>query len=221
SLLCDRPRLKERAEALLDHLFVDFFSSTEGMQHTNQVDGQLADQLWALRAATAAFSHGLGEHWRGQALQLAELLERQYADPELGGYFDHAGRDRLGRLADPVKPLAENANVAIALWQLDVLSANPAAPLIDRARRALAAVVGQSHHSSLAAATLARAADRLLRPPVKVTTGSPTLARAALRANPYTIIEHSTSSEAVVCIGTTCLQPTADSEQLREQITKI
>ena len=73
----------------------------------------------------------------------------------------------------------------------------------------------------LLAAGWARAYDRYLGEPVKVTTGNRELARAALAIKPYAVIEPSTDQRAVVCLGTLCLAPVGDPEALRQALTEL
>ena len=72
----------------------------------------------------------------------------------------------------------------------------------------------------LMAAGWARAYDRYLGDPIKVTTGSANLARAALLLKPYAVIEPSSDERAIVCLGTLCLAPVSDLEGLRKALTE-
>jgi uncharacterized protein len=210
----DRPRLREEAAGLLDRLFADLFAPETGLAHTAGTGGQLGDQVWGLWAAVRAGAAGLEGDWRGRALALARHLEEAYADRELGGYFDRAGGERLGRLEEPVKPLPENSVAAIALMELDALLGDPALDLRDRAGRALEAVAALPARYGTMAAVFARALDRLRRDPVKVTTLDARLARAALAAYPYAVFERAGDDRAVLCVGTTCLPPTGSADEL-------
>jgi uncharacterized protein YyaL (SSP411 family) len=213
-----RPRLREHAAALLGRLFADLSSPEGGLRHTVDGGGQLGDQVWGLWAATRAAAAGLDGPWHERALALAAHLEDVYADRELGGYFDHAGGDRLGRLEEPVKPLPENSIAAIALTELDTLLGNPELGLRDRARRALESVAALPRRYGIMAAVFARALDRVLRSPVKVTTTDPELPRAVLAAYPYAVVERSGDERAVLCLGTTCLAPTRSVTELTEAL---
>jgi uncharacterized protein YyaL (SSP411 family) len=215
-----RPKLRDEAGQLLERLFERRFDPEHGLRHTDEVGGQLGDQVWGLRAAAAALASGLGDIWRTRALQLAELLEHEYGDPALGGYLDRAGGEELGRLREPLKPLPENAVAAIGLLELDALVGDPSMGLRDRARRALVAVAGLARRHGLLAAGLARALDRALREPIRVTTGNLALARAALAAYPYTIIERNDQGSAVICLGTACQAPTDDPEQVARTVAR-
>ena len=171
------------------------------------------EEAMGMLAAVRAYEGGLGRRWLDIAMELAEHLEASYADSGLGGYFDHAGGDRLGRLSDPIKPLVENSIAAIALIEIDTLVGEPEQPYLERARRALASVAGLPRQYGLMAAVFARAADRLRRP-LKVTTGSEELARAAILAHPYAVVEPSDEPRAIVCVGTICLAPVSTTEAL-------
>ena len=212
----------ERAEKLLAALFKRAYRKGEGMTHAEGVGGQLSDQVWSLWAAARAYQHGFGEKWLGIASDLAEHVEAKYGDPELGGYFDHAGGEDLGRLGERIKPLAENSVAAMALIELDTLKGDPEAPYRERARRALESVAALPGQYGLMAAVFARALDRLPHA-IKVTTRKPELARSALAAHPYAVIDPSGDDRAVVCVGTICLAPvttpTAVAEAIREAAT--
>jgi uncharacterized protein YyaL (SSP411 family) len=187
------------------------------MSHTDAAGGQLADQAWSLLAALRAQQAGLGDRWMPIALDLAAHLEERYADRELGGYFDHADADDLGRLADRIKPLVENSIAAMALIELDVLTGDPAMPYLARARRALESVAGLPRQYGLMAAVFARALDRA-RHPIKVTTTNTELARAAVLAHPYVVIEPGGDRRAVVCVGTICLAPVSTPQAVAEAL---
>jgi uncharacterized protein YyaL (SSP411 family) len=63
------------------------------------------------------------------------------------------------------------------------------------------------------AAVFARALDRT-RHAIKVTTGNPELARAAVLAHPYAVIDPTGDQRAVVCVGTICLAPVSTPEEV-------
>jgi uncharacterized protein YyaL (SSP411 family) len=214
---CERPQLLANARQTLESLFAAAYQNGHGLTHTEGAAGQLGDQVWGMLAATRAFESGLGRRWLDVALELAQHIEDRYADSGLGGYFDHAGGDRLGRLSDPIKPLVENSIAAIALIEIDTLVGDPGQPYLERARRALASVAALPRQYGLMAAVFARAADRLRRP-LKVTTGSEERARAALLAYPYAVVEPSDDQRAIVCVGTICLAPVTTTEALSEAV---
>lgn len=213
-----RPRLREAAGALLDSLFAGLYEPTEGLRHTAELGGQLGDQVWGLWASVRAAGAGLGDVWRERALQLAAHLDAAYADAELGGYFDHTGDEQLGKLRERIKPLQENSIAAIALAELDALLGDPELRLRERARRVLESVAALPPRYGIMAALFARALDRALREPVKVTTTDELLSRAVLAAYPYAVVERSGDASAVLCIGTACLAPTQDVEELTSRL---
>ncbi|MHB8614160.1 MAG: thioredoxin domain-containing protein [Candidatus Dormibacteraceae bacterium] len=213
----DRPALRAHAVKALDHLFRNAYREGAGIAHTEDSGGQLADQVWSLLAALRAHQAGLGDHWMPIALDLAAHIEERYGDRELGGYFDHADAEDLGRLADRIKPLVENSIAAMALIELDVLAGDPAMPYLALARRALESVAGLPRQYGLMAAVFARALDRA-RHPIKVTTTNPELARAAVLAHPYAVVEPAGDRRAVVCIGTICLAPVSTPQAVAKAL---
>jgi uncharacterized protein YyaL (SSP411 family) len=197
-------------DKLLDSLFKHAYRKGEGMTHTHGASGQLADQVWSLWAAVRA-------HRIPIALDLAEHIETRYADPELGGYLDHAGVEELGRLGERIKPLAENSVAAMALIDLDTLLGDPSAPYRERARRALESVASLPRSYGLMAAIFARALDRLPHA-IKVTTKNPHLAAAARAAHPYAVIDPTGDERAVVCSGQICLAPVSSLDAVKDAI---
>src|ERR1700687_184138 len=139
SVRSERPVLRERAATMLERLFKDRYRRGEGMSHAEGVGAQLTDQVWSLWAALRAHQGGLGDQWMPAALDLAAHLEQSYGDPRSGGYFDHAASGALGRLAEPIKPLAQNSVAAMALVELDILAGDPGAPHLARAPRGVEA----------------------------------------------------------------------------------
>jgi len=204
---------------LLDSLFEHAYRKGDGMMHAEGVGGQLADQVWSLHAAVRAYQRGFGDRWLDVARELAGHIESRYADPELGGYFDHAAGDDLGRLGDRIKPLTENSIAAIALLELDTLLGDPAAPYRERARRALESVAALPRSYGLMAAVFARALDRLPHA-LKVTTANEALARAARAAHPYVVVDQKGDDRAVVCVGTICLAPVSTPGAVTDAITQ-
>ncbi len=151
------------------------------------------------------------------AVDLANHLDQRYGDSQLGGYFDRAGDDELGRLGERIKPLAENSVAAMALIELDILAGDPTAPYRERARRALESVAALPRQYGLMAAAFARALDRLPHA-VKITTKNPDLSRAALAAHPYAVIDPMGDERAVVCSGTICLAPVSTPDAVKQAI---
>jgi uncharacterized protein YyaL (SSP411 family) len=220
ALRCDRPSLQEHAAKLLDGLFHDAYRAGQGMAHAEGVGGQLGDQVWSLWAAVRAHAAGLGDRWLPAATDIAAHLEERYADRDLGGYFDRAGGEELGRLGDPIKPLVENSVAAIALIELDILTGDPESPYRARARRALESVAALPRQYGLMAAVFARALDRT-KHAIKVTTRNPELARAAALAHPYAVIESAGDQRAIVCAGTICLAPVSTPAAVANALQEV
>src|SRR5260370_885477 len=160
AIRCERPALREHAATMLERLFHDRYRPSAGLTHGEGVAGQLADQVWGLWAAVRAHQSRVTGDWLTIAGDIAEHLESTFADPVLGGYFDHAGTDQLGRLSERIKPLVENAIAAMALVELDQLVGDPEQPYLVRARRVLESVAALPRQYGLMAAVFARALDR-------------------------------------------------------------
>jgi uncharacterized protein YyaL (SSP411 family) len=214
---CERPQLHERAATLLERLFEDRYQPGAGLAHSEDVAGQLPDQVWGLWAAVRAHEAGVPGDWLAITRDIAQHLEDRYADTELGGYFDHAGTDQLGRLSERIKPLVENSIAAIGLVELDEIVGDPEQPYLARARRTLESVASLPRQYGLMAAVFARALDRLGHS-IKVSTGTSELARAALLAHPYAVIDPNHDDRAVVCVGTICLAPVSTPAAVEEAI---
>jgi uncharacterized protein len=215
--LLGRPALRERAVQMLASLFRNSFTPAGGILHAEGAGGQLSDQVWALLAAVRAFQAGLGPGWLETAGRLAAHLEKAYSDRDFGGYLDRAAGEALGRLEDRLKPIGENSVAALALFELGTLVGGEH---LEHGRRALESVAMLPARYGLMAAGWARAYDRYLGEPVKVTTGSADLARAALLLKPYAVIEPSSDARAVVCLGTLCLAPVSDLEGLTRALSE-
>jgi len=216
AIRCERPALHDHAARLLERLFQHRYAAGR-LARAEGVSGQLADQVWGLWAAVRSHQARVPGAWLSTARDVADQLETEYADPERGGYFDHAGTDQLGRLSERIKPLVENSIAAVALSELDQLVGDPEQQYAARARRALESVAALPRQYGLMAAVFARALDRL-RHGVKVSTGNAKLARAALLAHPYAVLEPNNDDRAVVCVGTICLAPVSTEAAIAEAI---
>ena len=180
---------------------------------------QLADHAWLLLAAVRAYGAGFDAGLLRVAGRIADRMEDLFGDPEAGGYRDHAGGEDLGRLGEPVKPLAENSVAAIALLELAAAEGEPASPRREHARRALESVAALPPRYGLMAAVFARALDRLPHE-LTVTTGDRELARRAVATHPYAVLKPDAGSRAVVCAGTICLAPVSTPDALTEAIVQ-
>ncbi len=214
----DRPLLRQHAAACLESVFKERWQNG-GLDRLPGEGGLLGDQVFGLWAAVRAYQAGLGSEWLERAHGLAAHLQEHYADERFGGYLDRVPGAELGRLGEPVKALPENSVAAIALLELDALTGDASGPHRARAQSALESVAGLPRQYGLMAAVFARSLDRFQRPAVKVTTGSPDLARAALQANPYVVIEPG-EDRAIVCVGTLCLAPTQDAAAVAEAVRR-
>src|ERR1700682_5153852 len=105
----------------------------------------------------------------------------------------------------------------MALVELNILAGDLNAPYLDQARRALESVAALPRQYGLMAAVYARALDRTHHQ-IKVSTRNPELARAAVVAHPYAVIDPSGDQRAVVCSGTICLAPVSTPDAVAAPI---
>jgi uncharacterized protein YyaL (SSP411 family) len=206
---------RERAREMLEELLATKYKVGVGWEHTEGVEGQLADQAWGLWASLKAYQGGLGEQWWTAAQAMVTQIEGHYADGEHGGYFDIA-HEGVGRLRERMKPLGENALMAMALREMDVLSDGEGGYRV-RARRILESVAGVVAQSGVMASGFARALDRL-ESDLKVTTGNWELAAAAIRAHPYVVIDPRGDERALICVGKTCLSPVTSAAEVTKAV---
>src|SRR5258706_15194474 len=85
------------------------------------------------------------------------------------------------------------------------------------ARRVRGWVPALPRQYGLMAAAFARALDRT-RHIIKVSTGNAELARAAVLAHPYVVLDPNGDDRAVVCVGTICLAPVSTQAAIGEAI---
>jgi uncharacterized protein YyaL (SSP411 family) len=122
-----------RAVAALDTLLRRVYAKGLGVRHsvTGGVTGLLQDQVQVAAACLAAYSVTGRPRYLDIAQQLADLIDRRYADPE-GGYFDVAVADAsASALGDRAKPVFDdlmpgaNAWAARVFLQLSAVTGDP------------------------------------------------------------------------------------------------
>jgi len=109
------------ARAALDSLLRRVYASELGARHqtVGSVRGLLDDQAQLAGACVAAFNATGERRYLDVALELAALMERDYAAP-LGGYFDTALPDPAVRAA-PAKRVLDNGLPGANAWVAGVL----------------------------------------------------------------------------------------------------
>jgi hypothetical protein len=237
-----------RAFALLtlERLWGEAWREGEGMAHHPGAHGApllLDDQVQAASAAIAAYEHTGDETWVRRALALADLVVRDFRDPE-GGYFDVAGGAGTGLLSERAKPVQDapspspNAVAALVFLRLHALTADAAHR--GEAESALRAFAGGAAALGVFAATYCRALDALLKGMTTIVVADTTttdLASTALSAyHPRKVVvrvaapaphhpslitprsspitHHLSPPFALVCSGTACSAPARTAAEL-------
>jgi uncharacterized protein YyaL (SSP411 family) len=240
----NEPRYADLAIRALEFIWQQSYQEGLGMYHyfDNQphLPGLLADQASVAQAWLDAYEH----FGREVYLQRAETLMR-FADNALrdvdGRYFDTvAAPEAVGRLRRREKPFCENVATAEAHLRLYRLTGRENHRQL--AQETLEALVPYYPSLGIEAARFALVVDRFLRRPLLITVvgenedpARAELLRAARRAyaanktvqavdpvwEPSRLARLGYPAEpapaAYVCLGTLCVRPTSDSDELLAQ----
>jgi uncharacterized protein YyaL (SSP411 family) len=222
-------------EMLWSSLLVDGLMArySDGTAH---VRGLLGDQAWSAWAALAAFQATSDVRWLERALALVRASDPLYSEAA-GAYLDRlAGVSELGRVAEPVAPMPENALMARVLLALSAFTADES--LAARARSVLERFTSTYGRMGVFGASYADAVLDALEPPYDikliVETGSPAMnalrdpllavAAPPLRLNAVDPRDRTRASaldagesdapKAIVCRGAVCFASASDAEQV-------
>jgi uncharacterized protein YyaL (SSP411 family) len=128
----EAPRYAKDALRALDFLWQKSYHPDQGMCHYWDKDqahlpGILADQVYMARALLDAFEHTGQRTCLGRAVELVQIVNRDYLDARTGAYFDRrAEESAVGLLQERQTPLAENAVAAHLLVRLARLTGEEA-----------------------------------------------------------------------------------------------
>ena len=126
------PRYAKDALRALDFLWQRSYDPGQGMFHywvagQAHLPGVLTDQVYMARALLDAFEHTGQRTYLEWAVELAQIIHRDYLNARSGAFFDkRAEADAFGRLKDRQTPLAENAAAAHLLIRLARLTGDDA-----------------------------------------------------------------------------------------------
>jgi len=126
-----------RALAALDSLLHRAYATGWGVRHAvvGSVQGLLQDQVQVAAACLAAFEATGDVRYRDVAMDIARVLERDFADP-LGGFFDASRPDPAApALADRTKQVWDDVLPGANAWAARVLLALSSATGDARYRR--------------------------------------------------------------------------------------
>ncbi|MBI4365316.1 MAG: thioredoxin domain-containing protein, partial [Deltaproteobacteria bacterium] len=189
-LLVDHAAVRDTALRVLDRLWEQGWSDTEGMGRSLRQGrwtrpGLLTDHVWVLTALLDAYEATDDTQYLERAQALARFIETAFADPAGGGYVDRAqgpsgaSAPSEGLLALPRKPYfdqadapAENPLLALAFDRLALLADAPDWRIVaEGILLALAGVHPDSVNDRMA--SYAQAVLRHLRPPTRVFVSVP------------------------------------------------
>ncbi len=235
------------AQRTLHFLASKMYSPQAGMCHFWDGEargfGNLSDQVHAAHAFLDSYEAGGPEDHFAVALALMSIIRERFGAPE-GGFYDAVPDERApGYLAIPDRPLPENALAAELAFRLSQLTDD--ATLRSLANDTLAALAGQVPQYGLLAAQFGRVVHRMLTEMTHVVVVGDSSSRgpllnAALRPyhsnreveplgpdlRPQRLAErgYPPITAAHVCMGTLCLEPTADpaavEQRLREAVPR-
>jgi len=162
---------ERRVIAAFDSALARDYVAGRGVRHSPGERGAralLQDQVQVAGAALAAYNTTGEERYLRVATDLAEIMERHFADP-MGGYFDAseddgvvpAWGDRTKQVWDDLLPGA-NAWAARVLFQLAVVTGDPV--YRRRAEATLEAFAGLTPTDELRAATYLAVAQAIVSP---------------------------------------------------------
>ena len=150
---------QRRAVAALDTLLRRVYAPRTGVRHTvtGALTGLLQDQVQVADACVAAYTATGRRRYLDIAKDLADVLNREFADPN-GGYFDLAARDAPAPpFDDRVKPVLDDllpgANAWAAHLLLGLAAATGDADYRRRAEATLEAFAGAVQGGGLRAAS--------------------------------------------------------------------
>jgi uncharacterized protein len=184
-----------------------------------RIRGLLADQVAYVRALLDAYEISGEARMLERARVHADATLAAFGAPD-GGFYDRAGRETLGRLELPDRPIGDNGVMAENLLRLSALLHEPRdRELAEQTLRLYAKTFARAGSFS---AAYARALARYVAPEVTVRVSGPLAAEYELRRaarqlpSPFVAVssEPEGQSAAYLCLRTACAAPVSRPEQL-------
>lgn len=164
-------RYRERATQTIEFLAGRCRAGSRGMAHfydgRAQVAGLLVDQVAMTRALLDAYQVEGYQRYLREAVELVATVRSYFRDTESLRYIDRVVDPRLvGAMTRPDRDLVDNSELAMVLLDLAALTGDGG--YADEARQILEAYADEVGVFGTYGATLARAADRALREPLRL-----------------------------------------------------
>ncbi len=118
AVVLKEPRYAKDALRALDFMWQKSYRAEQGMFHYRfkgqaYLPGMLADQVYMARALLDAFEHTGDRIYLQRAVELTQIINRDYLDARSGAYLDkRAEEGAIGRLQERQTPLVENTVAA-------------------------------------------------------------------------------------------------------------
>lgn len=238
----DRPECNTLALRVLERIWSEAWSATDGMRHVlgrpgrAAATGLLDDHVQSAAAFLDAYEATGRDEWRDRASAVMTYCATAHWDDSAGGYCDTArggNRRETGYLATRAKPVQDaptpspNGVAALVLARLATLTDAP--EWRERLDRQLGAFAGVAAELALHGATLLSAIDWALHPPTRIEVAGPAgpgpacamhlLSLQHFRPRKVVVRRVAERPAATVCVGTTCSLPVASPEALAELLT--
>jgi uncharacterized protein YyaL (SSP411 family) len=230
--LLDLPDVRDFAEKSLERMLSLFYERGHKVHHTTGVDGFLEDYAWLALAALKGYQSTGNAYYLEVSRELADLMLRDFEDARLGGFNDTSGSDNaLGLLNFKRKPVEDSPSSsanAVALLVLEGLYAITEEPRYSKSlERGLNLLIHLHGNYGLFVSALALAALFYMEPPLKLEiTGTAHELKAAARlvffpGKLITYAPEAPQAEVRVCVGTRCVAPARNPDDLTAQIRTL
>lgn len=195
----------------------------------SRLPGLLRDQVVVLSALVEAHQVTGDEAWLAWARRVADWLGEHLQDMDAGGFLDRPPEPTPGYLGDPVKPLGANAEAAILLRALALLTGQERYRAWGEA--ALRALAPRAETAKLWGASYALAVTLYAREPVEITVFGPPAATetrslrwaaCALYLPGKVVRPVGEGAPALaLCAGGLCFPPVEDPRALAEAVIQL
>jgi uncharacterized protein YyaL (SSP411 family) len=230
--LLELPEARQFALTSLDRILDHFYQPGQTVLHAEGVPGFLDDYAQLAMACLKAYYTTTDKRYRLAASDIADLLLRDFEDPDLGGFYDirHAP-EAHGLLKFRRKPFEDSPSSSANGVALQVLIAleqlTGEARYRETVDRSLRFFVDRAENYGFYVSALGLAVFQFLYPPLKleVVGQSEPLAQEARaffypgKLVAYSPTEAGTSPQIRPCFAQRCLAPVEEGQSLRDAMS--